>query len=86
MAADVGSVVYGEEAVSLGIIDQVGGLSDGLQCLYRQIEGGQRKAGDILTSDRGTGKNGRRGAYGLPACLYFVRVSFQSGPSAVLLT
>ncbi|MFR3922438.1 MAG: ClpP family protease [Dysosmobacter welbionis] len=26
MAADVGSVVYGEEAVSLGIIDQVGGL------------------------------------------------------------
>ena len=38
MAADVGSVVYGEEAVSLGIIDQVGGLSDGLQCLYRQIE------------------------------------------------
>ena len=38
MAADVGSVVYGEEAVRLGLIDQVGGLSDGLQCLYRQIE------------------------------------------------
>lgn len=38
MAADVGSVVYGEEAVSLGLIDQVGGLSDGLQCLYRQIQ------------------------------------------------
>ena len=38
MAADVGSVVYGEEAVSLGIIDTVGGLSDGLQCLYRLIE------------------------------------------------
>ena len=37
MAADVGSVVYGEEAVSLGIIDQVGGLSEGLACLYRQI-------------------------------------------------
>ena len=37
MAADVGSVIYGEEAVRLGIIDQVGGLSDGLQCLYRQI-------------------------------------------------
>ena len=28
MAADVGSVIYGEEAVSLGLIDQVGGLSD----------------------------------------------------------
>ncbi len=41
MAADVGSVVYGEEAVRLGIIDAVGGLSDGLACLYRQID--QRK-------------------------------------------
>ena len=38
MAADVGSVIYGEEAVSLGIIDQVGGLSDGLQYLYRRID------------------------------------------------
>jgi len=37
MAADVGSVLYGEEAVRLGLIDRVGGLSDGLQCLYRQI-------------------------------------------------
>ena len=37
MAADVGSVLYGEEAVRLGIIDTVGGLSDGLACLYRQI-------------------------------------------------
>ena len=43
MAADVGSVIYGEEAVRLGIIDQVGGLSDGLQCLYRQI---REKKGD----------------------------------------
>ena len=38
MAADVGSVVYGEEAVSLGLIDAVGGLSEGLACLYRQID------------------------------------------------
>ena len=38
MAADVGSVLYGEEAVDRGIIDAVGGLSDGLACLYRQIE------------------------------------------------
>ena len=37
MAADVGSVLYGEEAVEKGIIDQVGGLSEGLACLYRQI-------------------------------------------------
>ena len=45
MAADVGSVLYGEEAVSVGLIDQVGGLADGLQCLYRQIEQ-YRKRGD----------------------------------------
>lgn len=37
MAADVGSVIYGEEAVELGLIDRVGGLSDALDCLYRQI-------------------------------------------------
>ncbi|MDY3984158.1 ClpP family protease [Dysosmobacter sp.] len=41
MAADVGSVLYGEEAVQKGIIDHVGGLADGLACLYRQID--QRK-------------------------------------------
>ena len=43
MAADVGSVIYGEEAVSLGIIDAVGGLSDGLQYLYRRIDEQKRK-------------------------------------------
>ena len=37
MAADVGSVLYGEQAVREGIIDTVGGLADALACLYRQI-------------------------------------------------
>ena len=37
MAADVGSVIYGEEAVILGLIDRIGGLSDALDCLYEQI-------------------------------------------------
>ncbi|MDE7054132.1 MAG: ATP-dependent Clp protease proteolytic subunit [Oscillospiraceae bacterium] len=37
MAADVGSVIYGEEAVNLGLIDRIGGLSDALDCLYGQI-------------------------------------------------
>ena len=45
MAADVGSVLYGEEAVQRGIIDAVGGLSDCLACLYRQIEQ-HRKTGE----------------------------------------
>ncbi len=37
LAADVGSVIYGEEAVKLGIIDQIGGLSDALDCLHEMI-------------------------------------------------
>ena len=43
MAADVGSVIYGEEAVHLGLIDQVGGLSDGLAWLYGEIDAGKKK-------------------------------------------
>ena len=37
MAADVGSVIYGEEAVELGLIDHLGGLSDALACLHRRM-------------------------------------------------
>ncbi len=38
MANDVGSVLYGEQAVAEGIIDRVGTLSDALDALYGQIE------------------------------------------------
>ncbi len=38
LAADVGSVIYGEEAVELGLIDQIGGLSDALECLHGLID------------------------------------------------
>ena len=38
MSSDVGSVLYGREAVSKGIIDRVGGLSDALTELYRLID------------------------------------------------
>ena len=37
MAADVGSVIYGEEAVALGLIDRIGDLQAALECLYEQI-------------------------------------------------
>lgn len=43
MATDVGTVLYGEEAVEWGIIDQVGGLADGLEELYRQIEAAKQQ-------------------------------------------
>jgi len=38
LAADVGSVIDGEEAVGLGLIDQLGGLSDALAYLHGEIE------------------------------------------------
>ncbi len=37
MAADVGSVIYGEEAVEYGLIDRVGCLSDALEALYTRM-------------------------------------------------
>ena len=37
LATDVGTIVYGKEAVKLGLIDELGGLSDALECLRRMI-------------------------------------------------
>ena len=37
LAADVGSVIYGQEAVELGLIDHIGGLHDALDCLHQMI-------------------------------------------------
>ena len=38
MSNDVGSVVYGEEAVALGLMDEVGTLHEALEALYAMIE------------------------------------------------
>ena len=38
IATDVGTVLYGEEAVSSGLMDAIGSLSDALSLLHRQIE------------------------------------------------
>lgn len=38
LAADVGSVIYGEEAVEMGLIDRIGGLSDALEELHRRMD------------------------------------------------
>lgn len=39
LATDVGTVLDGDSAVSEGLIDSLGSLSDAISCLYRQIEG-----------------------------------------------
>lgn len=38
LATDVGSVIFGEEAVSLGLIDGVGRLTDALEWLHQEIQ------------------------------------------------
>ena len=38
MATDVGTILYGKEAVASGLIDELGGLSDALAALHRMIE------------------------------------------------
>ena len=34
----MGSVIYGEEAVRIGLIDKIGGLSDALECLHTMMD------------------------------------------------
>ena len=43
LANDVGTVVYGEEAVSSGLIDQLGDLSDALSWLHKKIGEKEKK-------------------------------------------
>ena len=43
LAADIGSVIYGEQAVQLGLIDRIGGLADALECLHGMIEEERRE-------------------------------------------
>lgn len=38
MATDVGTILYGKEAVSSGLIDRLGGLNDALTALHKMIE------------------------------------------------
>lgn len=44
LAADIGSILYGAEAVKLGLIDRIGGLSDALECLHDMIAHAQKKS------------------------------------------
>lgn len=38
LATDVGTVLYGKEAVACGLIERLGSLSDALDCLHRMIQ------------------------------------------------
>lgn len=43
MATDVGTILYGKEAVSSGLIDKLGGLSDALAALHKMIEKSKKR-------------------------------------------
>ncbi len=42
MATDVGTILYGKEAVSSGLIDKLGGLNDALTALHKMIQRQQK--------------------------------------------
>ena len=44
MATDVGTILYGKEAVSSGLIDRMGGISDALCALHKMIDKQQGKS------------------------------------------
>ncbi len=44
LSTDIGSVLSGEEAVSEGLMDHLGGLSEALECLYTMIESEKKTA------------------------------------------
>ena len=43
MATDVGTILYGKEAVASGLIDKLGGLSDALVALHKMIDADKKK-------------------------------------------
>ncbi len=44
IANDVGCILLGDEAVSHGLIDEVGGIQEALECLYTMIEENKNEA------------------------------------------
>ena len=46
LVLDVGSVVEGEKAVELGLIDSLGSLGDAMDCLYEMIETTEKRYAD----------------------------------------
>ena len=43
LATDVGTMIYGKEAVECGLIDKLGSLGDALACLHRLVQTNQRR-------------------------------------------
>lgn len=55
IASDVGTVIYGKEAVDCGLIDRVGSLGDALSCLRRMIARQKKRTSARAVSGTGQG-------------------------------
>lgn len=54
MATDVGTILYGREAVESGLIDQLGSLKDALRSLHKMIANQKSKHGEKKTRNAAT--------------------------------
>lgn len=48
MATDVGTILYGKDAVASGLIDKLGGLNDALSTLHRMIARNRKRAEESM--------------------------------------
>ena len=62
LVMDVGTVLDGSEAVKCGLIDNLGGLGDAINCLYGLIE--KEKKRKVREEKTGTVKKGTKGSSG----------------------
>jgi ATP-dependent protease ClpP protease subunit len=51
LVMDMGTVIDGETAVKIGLIDKMGGLSDAIECLYSLIEESGEKYSDTVSDN-----------------------------------
>ena len=55
IANDVGTIILGDEAVKIGLIDEIGGINEALDCLYEQIDKNKKEK-----KDKEVTKSGKR--------------------------
>lgn len=64
LAMDVGTSIDGETAVKEGLIDELGGLSDAIECLYGMIEKREMENGTERNTELQTDHSKKEGAAG----------------------
>ncbi len=53
LVMDVGTVLDGENAVKEGLIDELGGLSDAIECLYDLIDENEKQSEEKTNGEEG---------------------------------